>query len=294
VPSFHESNVKKEPWWTDARKVLVTQILTLLLTPASVAVTYYLTEAYKAPRPNIEYVSASPLYFAAIPSRALADRINSEARLAWGFREELRRISALQEGPKGCVAWLDGEDWDSDCANVYKGLLNQMKGMLQTAIDQLKRGQPANLSLPLFSETNQLADAERALTIVEDFSKELAELQSKSQSRSGDVKITVGILNRGASDGTILRGASLRFAGQQIKISASDYTAIKAHSFAEVSFTTPREDAGKIYGTWTVGEEAAVKKWSDMVKKGDEVQFELLVSVSDKKASIAGSVPKEE
>ncbi len=101
-------------------------------------------------------------------------------------------------------------------------------------------------------------------------------------------------MNRGASDGLVFERATVRFNGGEFHAYTEKYVPIGAHSFAEVSFTTAREENGQFYGTVDNGEEPVIKKWSDLIKQGKEVPFELVVTVSDKTVSIkTGAVPEE-
>jgi len=284
----------KDSWWTDARKILAGQALTLLLTPASVAVTYYLTERYKAPRPDLQYVSADALKVVTEPSPTFRNRINSESHLAWGFRDEVRKASLALQDPQVCVSWLDGGAWDSDCIRLYRSVTNQMIGMVRVTIDQLRRGgsTQGSISDPLGSR--QLGEAERGLRIAEDFARELTRLDSTESSRSGDVRFAVGVLNRGASDGTVFSEASLTFGHETFHVYAQDYVTIQAHSFKEVTFESARADDGHVSGTWARGEEDVITSWSKTVKKGQEIPFTLTITLSNKTASIDGTVAKED
>src|SRR6266849_1139716 len=93
----------KELWWTDARKMFLGQALTLLLTPASVALTFYLTQHYKAPDPRVEYISATPRVFAYAPPASFAEQIRNESSLAATFRELLPRLSLSLKDPGMCT-----------------------------------------------------------------------------------------------------------------------------------------------------------------------------------------------
>lgn len=280
---------QKEGWWTDARKTLLTQVLTLLLTPASVAVTLYLTEAYKAPQPHTEYVSATPSYFVAVPSDAVRDQINSEPPLATRLRQEV----AQRSPSRNCAAWLDGDSWESDCQIIYKAVASEAERELLRMIQKLKGGAAAAPYSPQALIIPDITEAQRALKAAVDLRQDLVRVAATPQTRAGDAVITVGIMNRGASDGTVFKTARLKFQHGDFDVYADSYTAVKAHAFVEVKFTTPYEKEGQFYGTRTDGQEAVVKAWSDLVRGGREIPFTVIVILSDKKASIRGALPKE-
>src|SRR4051812_44359796 len=101
---------KAEGWWTDTKKILITQALTVILTPLTLWVTLHYTEKYKAPEPRIEYTSVVPYSFLESPRKELGDRIRAEPRLVFALRGELRN----QDASPACVSWLDGADWSSE------------------------------------------------------------------------------------------------------------------------------------------------------------------------------------
>src|SRR5712692_1830897 len=156
-PKNEVSADQKEGWWTDARKTLLTQVLTLLLTPASVAVTVYLTEVYKAPTPYTEYIDAYPRFPVAAPSDSIRDEINSDPLLATRLRQDLARRSPN----KNCGGWLDGDAWESSCEITYKAVASEAEREIQRMIQKLKGGAAAApysrdaLTIPDIAEANR-------------------------------------------------------------------------------------------------------------------------------------------
>lgn len=286
-------------WWTDARKVLVGQILTILLTPASVAATYYLTELYKAPKARLEYVTASPYYLVEAPPPELAKRLSKAWMLATAFRDEFEH----GPNPKGrvCAAWMDGGEWDAECPSLYLSSAQRLQRSLEYLVRVVKPGSPspkqavstaADRFLESMIPDHTLATAN--LQVLQDVITAVDDLSRKKQARSGGVIITVGVLNRGDSDGTVFQNATVHFLNKTLTVSSEDYVSVKAHSFAKVTFEAPSENDGQYFGAWAAGQEPAVKQWSDLAKAGVDVPFELTVSLSDKPASIHGLLPKEE
>jgi len=184
---------------------------------------------------------------------------------------------------------LDGGDWDSNCGTIYKSAAIETKGMMKSMLDQIKGRSSRNI-LPAPAKPEQLSSLIRAM---DQLLKELAELDSKPRSRSGEVEITVGVMNVGGSDGLIFDRATVRFDGGEFNTYTEKYTPVGAHSFAPVAFTTAYEKDGSIQGSWDTDQKPAIKKWSDLVKTGKEVPFELVVTMSDKTVSIKSSVPQE-
>jgi hypothetical protein len=269
-----------ERWLTDTRKILLIQLLTVVLTPISVALTFYLVQHSKAPKPKIQYVTASPGYFVAEPSSSLLNRINDEPGLASDFRKDVREASSTADNSQSCTAWLDGGPWDSDCLAAYKSASNGMRGLLRAVIAE-------------GHGSVQESRAKSGLRIVEDLRKELIAVENAKQSRAGNVTLTVGVLNTGDLNGTIFSDSLLKFDNKTMHVSADRYTEVDGHGFSEVVFTTAREEDGKFWGSFRTGEEPTIKTWSDLVKTGKEISFELTIILNDKRDLIKGTVVKE-
>jgi hypothetical protein len=265
---------------TDIRAILLTQVLTVVLAPISVGLTVYLLEHSRAAQPDVQYVSATPDYIVIEPSASFVSKINNDPGLASEFRNELRQIAPVNGAQGACAAWLDGDGWDFNCSQVYRSVCNQVRGMLLEAMA------PGHESI-------QESAARQSLKVLEEFRTELAKVATANQPRAGSVALTVGVLNTGDSNGIVFSAALLRFNNRVMQVSADQYTSISAHGFSEVVFTTAREDSGTFVGTFKEGEEATVKSWSDLVKKGNEIGFELTVNLSGKTGVIKGTVPKE-
>ena len=108
------------------------------------------------------------------------------------------------------------------------------------------------------------------------------------------VTLTVGVLNTGDLGGTVFADALLKFDNRAMHVSADQYKEVTGHSFSEVLFNTAREDNGKYWGTFTVGEEPIIKAWSDLVKGGKEIPFELTITLNGRTDTIKGTVSREE
>jgi hypothetical protein len=108
--------------------------------------------------------------------------------------------------------------------------------------------------------------------------------------RAGNVGITVGILNSGDSDGTLDSSALLTLPWGHLDAHAERYTAVRAHGFEKVTFLTPWFDGKHFRGEITKGDEEAVKKLTEKVRKGEKVTFTIDVSLSDKHRRQSGTI----
>lgn len=266
---------------TDATKILWTQILAVILTPVSVALTLYLVQRSRAPRPDIQYVKALPGYIVIEPLSSFATQIDDDPGLYSAFTNQIGQYRASNDNSPTCIGWLNGDTWDNDCMAVYKGVVNLVTGDVKGVAEQ-------GLG------TIQEARAKNSLKILDAFRKELARAANAKQPRAGSVTLNVGVLNAGDSDGTIFQDGLLKFKNLVLHVSADHYTPIGPLGFSEVSFTTAREDSGQFYGDYKKGEESTIKVWSDLVKTGNEIPFELTITLSGKKEAIKSTVPKED
>jgi len=217
-------------------------------------------------------------------------RIGDEPRVVAALQMELGKRNA----PPTCTAWLDGQRGDPDCEALLKSSATQAEAQLKDMMSKMKRGGPRSPPPPGFDLMfPDLIDAERALKVVVALREELTRLSSVRAPRSGGAEFVVGIMNTGASDGTVFNRGRLTFHGGEFNVFADGYVAAKAHSFVEVTFRTARETQGETEGSWTTGEEGIVKAWSDLVKKGNEIPFTLVVTMSSKSVSTKGRLYKE-
>ena len=86
--------------------------------------------------------------------------------------------------------------------------------------------------------------------------EQLSALDKVHRNRSGRVEIDVGILNVGASDGTVPSEATVTFSGGKFtalhpigdKDESKGYTVIKAHTFAEAPHALPASSGSGVDG----------------------------------------------
>jgi hypothetical protein len=273
----------RAPWWSDAKKTLLTQFLALVLTPATVAVTVFITETYKAPSPRIEYMRVIPRPVHSAPSDKIADQIRNNPDLVLQFR---RILYALTEGTTiqgSSDAWLDGQEWNPNLAPAYRRAATQVIEQLRV----MKRHPPDKSAERLWAHFEP-KEIDSMLLTLDGLMKELSSLDAKKAERNGGLEITLGVLNSGASDGTIFDEAALTCNGKTVTAFAENYVPVKAHGFEEVIFRTPRADGDDIisaYGRYTIGEEDQIKDITALVKSNKEIKIDVSITVSDKHAT---------
>jgi hypothetical protein len=283
---------------SDARKLLIAQVITLLATPLSVAITVYMTDKIKEAKPELEYVGTAEYVFSAKPEPTDRELIVTAKRLSPMFREALQQPPPNIEYPIACTKWLDDDsDWDADCLDILRSTALKLKGNVEGALNNMEVA--ANTNFPLRPPAKTLENAREDIKRLDTIVGRLEVVKKIPASRSGTVEIEVGVLNSGSSDGTIPSRAEVKFSGGTFHVYATSskenpagYVVVKAHTFIAAKFKTARESDGDISGTYTVGEEAIIKKWSSLIRSGEEVPFGISIALSKRLASITGSVPK--
>lgn len=278
------------PWLTEGRKALITQALAVLLTPLTVAVTLYLTEVLKHPTPRLEYVSSQVGYVTAEPPRSIAESIESIPRLSTMYRDELAQLrDSAGNSLINCSTWLseDGQ-WDSDCLDPYIKVTAKLKSMIAALVRDLKSHKPPPPALAALFPN--LKDAEIELTALNEITAGFNTVSKSALPRTGNASISVGVLNTGASDGTIFPKAAVTFGDKTVHVYAEKYVAVKAHDFQEIKYITPWFDGKDVREGWQPGDEDAVKALTQEIRDGKKVPFTIEVTLSDRKQSISGTI----
>ena len=156
---------------TDAGKVLLAQVLAVILTPLSIGVTLVMIEHSKAPKPDIQYVSALPLYDVIEPSAGFVARINDDPGLSTDFRNLIRDASLSKDNSETCTTWLDGGSWDYNCSAVYLSAINQVSEMLRGIVAQ-------------GHGSVQETRARQSLKTLQEFKKELTKVENTKIGRA--------------------------------------------------------------------------------------------------------------
>lgn len=294
---------------SEVRKNLPGQLLAIVLLPVSVAVTFYLTKYYSAPKPAIQSVSILPVTDDA-PSSSTRTRIVQDHYLS----EFIWKDPALLNS-KASKDWLNGGTWNHECETTFESLVSTFKANLSkgetlrwnpedyeepyTAIidpgqnritqgDKVIQEATSMKTETRYRRATRYADswpADRVLAILNDFSKELKKIKDPSRQRTGEVDFRVNVLNPGDSDGVIYREAVVEAGNQTVKVRAESNVNIKAHSFSEITFSMRHELSGEKEDV------ATNRNFSDLIRKGAALPVKLTLVVSDKTVSADAIIP---
>jgi len=267
-----------EDWRSDARRAFITQILVLLVTPLSVAVTVYLTDRLKQPTPNIQGASVSAFVFEPQPDPALADSLSSDPGVAYFLRDQLSHAFDAQGQPlPRCADWLVDHKWDSNCLPVYRTATASVGSMLR----MFKRMESPARPVPFFG--SDVSEMQHSMATIAAAQETFDQLENRETPRTGGVRVEMGVLNTGDSDGTVGDKALLHFNNKDLDIFASTYTPIKAHGFEQVLFDSPSADAnGVLSGTCTVGQEPTARELARLVQTHQKLELTITIFMGKK------------
>ena len=242
-----------------ARKALIATLVSILLSPLSVVLGFFLGHTLQNPRLTIEDVSQSYHMVNHNLSDGLMKELVAQPLLVTQLRDMLGRNLNNQE-QSSCIDWLDGEPWRDTCT---RDVLRAARTLKVAAVTD------PPLSPILASLRPPPAQLQQFATILDHLIAELEAIdKDTSNARTGDMSFQVGVLNAGDFDGVLSKYGHLRFAGGRISIYAAKYTVIKAHGFEEIEFSV---DDGP------PNERKALDAWRLHVKSRDETPFELLL-----------------
>jgi len=276
-----------ESWLTDARKALVTQLLAVIITPATVAITIVLTEKYKSAKPLIEYRWATADAVAAPPPDSVADAINRRPKLATAFRQELLKMPpAATDSTPQCAAWLDGESWDDACLAPLITVTNSL--LAQTTVDlAAMRERKKNLPTRFAPTKVEIDEAEadiRGLTNIR--TTVIAHRNRQRHALSGAVTIMIGVLNAGDSDCTVHEDARLQWKGKEVQVTGV-FEVVEAHHFKEIDFRTSALSDVTIDMPFRPSDEPILRALSEDVQNRRPVHLTLFLNVSGREMPVS-------
>ncbi len=237
---------------------------------------YWLNHYRAEPKLHIEYVTPVMIVENAAPDWKAVEVVRHDTRVSALLRSMLLSSQHTKESSRYCAGWLDRNEWFDDCASevnttveYHIGFMNARISELQTAIADMKQGRvPAPMmTVADFFPNLALKDRQRAeagmkaalenskemLSTLNILHKVLVAANGTTGPRTGAVEVRVGVLNVGDSDGVIKRGGALRFGDSEVMLHATNYTVVKAHSFAQIEFgengaATTRAHLEKLHG----------------------------------------------
>jgi hypothetical protein len=281
------------------RRAFVVALVGILLNPFSVLTGFYINHLLQKPEFRIETVNENYEVENHVFPPDNVKSLQTNPLLLGGLRETISRTSQSED----CTAWLDGGDWIDSCFDPVDNVARGVRGTLIADIDVLKNDialitssdgshlphlQPTTtMSGPelflmsfrgdknamLAALNSQLITATDTLKRMDLLQKTLADMRAISDTpRTGKVTLAVGITNTGDADGVIQIVGQLQFDNKELPIVANEFTVVKAHSFARISFDV-NEDTAKA---------DVLQSWKDAIKKGTTPKYTVVMNPKEK------------
>lgn len=277
------------------RRAFVVALVGILLNPVSVLTGFYINHLLQKPEFKIETINETYEVENHVFPPNVSKSLQTTPLLLAGLRETISRTSQSED----CTAWLDGNDWIDSCFDPVDNAARGVRGALLADIDALKDdialvASSDSKHLPHLKPTstmsgpelfmmsyrgdkgamlaalkNQLITSIDVLKRMDLLQKTLADMRAIADTpRTGKVTLGVGITNTGDADGVIQIVGQLKFDNKELPLAADEFTVIKAHSFARISFDINEntDNAG------------ALQAWKDAVKTGTTPKYVVVMN----------------
>lgn len=248
-----------------SQKAFITTIVSILLSPLSVALGFYLNHALQKPQLRVDTLDKT--YYT--ESRTMPEFIRNSLQALPLLSAQIRDVITRTELAKGeisCVDWLDGKPWRDGC---FDTVLTAARGMDSAVLAAAASRPPKGLESVVPSPAEVIAARSAIKTLVDWL---VAASADTHEVRSGKMCFQANIINSGDFDGVVLRFASLKFPTGTISIGADKYTVIKAHGYDKVEFCTDID---------AEGEKASHDAWAELVKTFAKTSFDVEITTGD-------------
>lgn len=254
------------PSESTSRKAFITTLVSILLSPLSVALGFYLNHILQKPDLRIDTVDQTFVVESHAIPRDVVKAIASTPILSAQLRESITRLE--QSSPPQCVDWLDGETWDDDCFAVVstaaQGLMNSVSAAGASRV-------PRWLIDAAPSKTELSAAATALNTLITWLS---SASNSDDTPRTGDMCFDANVVNSGDFDGVITRKGHLRFDGKDVTLFSDKYTIVKAHGYEKITYCTKNAlDADSVKR----------EDWRKIVKSGKNATYSITIIPSERR-----------
>jgi hypothetical protein len=252
-----------------ARNALITTIIAIIVSPLSLVLGYYLNHRLASPRLSLEYISDTYVTENHVLDSAVLDALNHETDVIARLRDELMRLTtSANESP--CVGWIDAGLWEDRCIGFVTDAANGVSASLRAAVDA-----PA---IPPFPQLRP-EEARRKLKALQRLLDDLKNMSDHPDTpRTGDISFTVGVINKGDSDGFVRNRAKLKFGQQELWLYSEKYTVIKGHSFDEIDLHIGESDQN----------EAAISEFRSAVKNARTDEYKIILDSGEGAIEKAG------
>ncbi|HZF10970.1 MAG TPA: hypothetical protein VFE33_19445 [Thermoanaerobaculia bacterium] len=298
---------------TIGRKAFIATLISIALTPVSVALGFFLSHYLQAPKLVPQYVRTTAYSEDSKFDDGVFRKIEADKRLEGQLRQALQLAPNINNPEQTCTEWLDDQKaWVDSCLPRVQAAVNSIQVAASgeyssishdvTAIEQWSPGKDLDLepsglldigTLSLLAHRDKsaaLATLRGPLRIIKAQTENLSALSREIQRiaetqantpRTGEVIFRIGLLNSGDSDGVVFDKASLRFGASTVALIADTYTVVKSHSFEEISFSVDGNNNNA----------SSLKSLATIIKSKSSASLKILLDTGTKTVPAGGNFP---
>lgn len=277
----------KTNWWTETKKLLLSQLVTILITPASIYLAFYLTEHAKVAKAEIHESSIE--YNGTVDVNRPNDSVLANIRDCRTLYNDLQL--SLKNDPEA-IDWLvNNGSWTSNCKTVFKNAASY-------TITSIEASKTMTSSFNHLPAENRM-EIEKALFAAKEFVKTINTLDSIDKTMpmqlTGQVTLTFDFINPTSFDGVLDKNVVLKYDKTEVPLKLDKgYLQLKQHSFLKVVINTYQlEDDSNLvqhfdgfqkpYSPRNKDEKKRLIAFVNRIKNKQEIKGELIFTLDDRK-----------
>lgn len=251
---------EKEVMNKTAKAALTGGLISIILSPISIVLAYYLGTSLSSPEIQVKYVVPVYDYKNLVDDiYSLPEEVIKPLRVDFELLDIMQKTQGLSD-----IVWGSIVD-DLKTNEIYKSDEEDLVRLMETILEYLK----VNKELKTDERVKTLTD------LKEYFLSKIEEIKSDEKIRTGKSRIKIGVLNSGQTDDVIFPEGKLFFRDEEIiikNVGRPGYKVITPHSFEELNFIidTVASSAG------------SVAKWRSIITQENILDFTILIKTENK------------
>lgn len=247
----------KEKDENSAKKAFVTTLVSIVLSPLSVCLGFYLNDYLQKPKIAVDEISINYYLNKVEIPRSTVEKVKKHLLLVLFFKDDLKNTSGMD-----CSEWMKTYKTEFGCLRAINESVEKLRNILNY-----------NSSVPRSAKDRNYNDDDLSSmnTCLADIDGIINSLAMEIPARSGLIDFKIGIINSGGSDGVVKSRGELSFDQGKFSLIASKYVVIKAHGFETVVFKPNFK---------TPDEEVAFKIWSNAIKDREVKDFTVCIETA--------------
>ncbi len=249
-----------------SRRAFITTIVSILLSPLSVVLGFYLNHILQKPDLRIDLVDQEIIVENHVIPEKLVSKLAADHILSEQLRESITRLE--QTMPPQFVSWIDGEKWNDDCITVVNTGAQGVLSIISTT-DVSRVPGPLVVTVPSKDELKS------ATVELQELIQWLSSISKNDETpKTGDMCFTANVINSGDYDGVLLRKGLLKFSSKEMALFADKYVVVKAHGYEQIKYCT---------ATAIDSDSKTLGEWRAIVQSGKNSKYKIVVTPSEHK-----------